>query len=214
MTENKQLNIYQKIQKVKLELSQRNLKKSWKNSYAWFEYYELSDIMPTIIELCDKYDLFTHITFTNEEATLTILNTENKDEYLQYTSPMRELELKGCNQIQCLWWIESYQRRYLFLNALDITESDMFDATSWKEEIKKTEGSNEWAVQKEVSNTDKSDDEKPRFNKENLDKFVTIAKQYKSADEALKEIKQYYRISKDNEGKVRRLYEDLELINS
>ena len=61
---------------------------------------------------------------------------------------------------------------------------------------------------------DKQSSEKPWFNQENLDKFVTIAKQYKNADEALKEIKQYYRISKDNEGKVRRLYEDLELINS
>ena len=90
----------------------------------------------------------------------------------------------------------------------------VIDSIASADEIKKAEGSNTWAVQKEASKADKQDDEKPRFNKENLDKFVTIAKQYKSADEALKEIKQYYRISKDNEGKVRRLYEDLELINS
>lgn len=92
----------------------------------------------------------------------------------------------------------------------------VIDSIASADEIKKAEGSNTWAVQKEVSKTDKSDveAEKPRFNKENLDKFTTIAKQYKNADEALNEIKQYYRISKENEGKVRRLYEDLELINS
>lgn len=91
----------------------------------------------------------------------------------------------------------------------------VIDSIASADEIKKAEGSNTWAVQKEVSKADKSaSDEKPRFNKENLDKFVTIAKQYKNADEALKEIKSFYRISKEKESEVRRLYEDLELINS
>jgi hypothetical protein len=74
-----------------------------------------------------------------------------------------------------------------------------------------------WADKLRNDNTSQNEspnsDEKPRFNKENLDKFVPIAKQYKNADEALKEIRSYYKISKDNESKIRRLYEDLELIN-
>ena len=211
MTENKQPNLYQKIQSIKDELMQMNLKKTWENEYAHFKYYELGDILPAIVDLCLKYKLFTHITFKNEEATLTIVNIDNPEESVEYLSPMRDLELKWCNQIQALWGVETYQRRYLYMNAFDIVEQDMFDATSWKE----NKGSNAWTIQKETSNADTSvSDEKPRFNKENLDKFVPIAKQYKNADEALKEIKQYYRISKDNEGKVRRLYEDLELINS
>ena len=91
----------------------------------------------------------------------------------------------------------------------------VIDSIASADEIKKAEGSNTWAVQKEASKTDTSaSDEKPRFNKENLDKFTTIAKQYKNADEALKEIRSYYKVSKDNEWKIRRLYEDLELINS
>lgn len=91
----------------------------------------------------------------------------------------------------------------------------VIDSIASADEIKKAEGSNTWAVQKEVSKADTSvSDEKPRFNKENLDKFTTIAKQYKNADDALKEIRSYYKVSKDNEWKIRRLYEDLELINS
>lgn len=91
----------------------------------------------------------------------------------------------------------------------------VIDSIASADEIKKAEGSNTWTVQKEVSKADTSaSDEKPRFNKENLDKFTTIAKQYKNADEALKEIRSYYKVSKDNEWKIRRLYEDLELINS
>ena len=91
----------------------------------------------------------------------------------------------------------------------------VIDSIASADEIKKADGSNTWAVQKETSKADTSvSDEKPRFNKENLDKFTTIAKQYKNADDALKEIRSYYKVSKDNEWKIRRLYEDLELINS
>ena len=91
----------------------------------------------------------------------------------------------------------------------------VIDSIASADEIKKADGSNTWAVQKETSKADTSvSDEKPRFNKENLDKFTTIAKQYKNADEPLKEIRSYYKVSKDNEWKIRRLYEDLELINS
>ena len=189
---------------------QMNLKKTWENEYAHFKYYELGDILPAIVDLCLKYKLFTHITFKNEEAILTIVNIDSPEESVEYLSPMRDLELKWCNQIQALWGVETYQRRYLYMNAFDIVEQDMFDATSWKE----NKWSNAWTIQKETSNADTSvSDEKPRFNKENLDKFVPIAKQYKNADDALKEIRSYYKISKDNEWKIRKLYENLEVIN-
>ena len=58
------MNIYQKIQAVKKELSERELKKSGENKFSGFKYYELGDFLPSIIELCAKYGLFTQITFT------------------------------------------------------------------------------------------------------------------------------------------------------
>jgi hypothetical protein len=61
---------------------------------------------------------------------LEISNVENSEESVFYTSPMRELELKGCNQIQALGGVETYQRRYLYLNAFDLVENDTFDAVS------------------------------------------------------------------------------------
>lgn len=90
----------------------------------------------------------------------------------------------------------------------------VIDSIASADEIKKAEGSNTWAVQKEASKTDKQDDEKPWFNQENLDKFVGIAKQYKSADDALKEIKSYYRISRSMGEEVKKLYDNLQVINS
>lgn len=124
------MSIYRKIQLVKQKLLESNLKKSGENKYAGFKYYELGDFIPTIIKLCNEVGLFTKVTFTNEMATLRIINSDKTDQFEEYTSPMRELELKGCNQIQALGGTETYSRRYLYMSAFDITENDMFDATS------------------------------------------------------------------------------------
>ena len=46
----KNMNIYKKIQAVKKELSERELKKSGENTFSKFKYYELGDFLPSIIE--------------------------------------------------------------------------------------------------------------------------------------------------------------------
>ena len=60
-------------------------------------------------------------------ATLTIINCHKPDEKIIFTSPMRDLEIKGLNKIQVLGGIETYQRRYLYLIAFDIVESDLIE---------------------------------------------------------------------------------------
>lgn len=124
----KDKNIYEKMQLAKEEFLKKNIKKSGKNRFANYTYYELADITPVLIELNNKYRLFTQTTFNKEEATLKIINIDKPDEILAYTSPMEELELKGCNKIQALGGTETYQRRYLYMSAYDIIENDMFDA--------------------------------------------------------------------------------------
>jgi hypothetical protein len=128
--ENKELNIYKKMQSVKKKLIEANLKKTGENKYAGFKYYELSDFLPTIAKLCDEIGLFTKIDFdfANDDANLTIVNIDKPEETLVYHSPIRNLELKGCNQIQALGGVQTYSRRYLYMNAFDITENDMFDS--------------------------------------------------------------------------------------
>lgn len=131
MMENK-INIYQKMQAIKEELLEMNLKKSGLNKFANFSYYELSDFLPQIIKLCNKYNLFTQINFDKENGTLTIVNAENTNETISYITPTEELELKGCNKIQALGGTQTYLRRYLYMNAFDITENDLFDNIAGK----------------------------------------------------------------------------------
>lgn len=135
------MNIYEKIQLVKEGILNAKIQKSGENKFAGFKYYELADITPTIIKLCNENKLYTGVSFTKEVALLTIVNIEKPDEILTYTSPMEELELKGCNKIQALGGTETYQRRYLYMSAFDIIEPDMFDKATGRdnEEVKATE---------------------------------------------------------------------------
>ncbi len=130
------MNIYEKIQNVKEKILKDNLKKTGKNKFAGFDYYELSDITPSIIKHCNEEKLFTRISF-GEYAELEIINIENPEERIVYTSPIEELELKGCNKLQALGGVETYSRRYLYFMAFDIIENDLFDATSGEVEEEK-----------------------------------------------------------------------------
>ena len=128
------MNLYEKIACIKEEISKVELKKSGINKFAGFTYYELADFLPTIISLCKKYNVCTYTSFTNDLATLTAINANEPNERIEISSPMKELELKGCNQIQALGGVETYSRRYLYLAMFDIVEGDSFDATAGKDQ--------------------------------------------------------------------------------
>ena len=88
------MNIYEKIQFVKVKLLEANIKKSGQNKFAGYTYYELADFTPYIIKFCEQMKLFTAVSFDKELARLKIVNAENPEEFIEYTSPMEQLELK------------------------------------------------------------------------------------------------------------------------
>ena len=123
-------NLFTKLQAIKVELLNSNIKKSGNNKFSKYEYYELSDFLPSITQLCSKYGVFTTVSFSNDLATLTAINCENTAETYSITSPMRDVELSSCNAIQSLGGVETYQRRYLYMSMFDITEPDQFDGNT------------------------------------------------------------------------------------
>lgn len=127
------MNIYQKLQQCRVELQGASLKKSGLNKFAGYDYFELQDFLPHINNLFLSYGMTSIVSFTAELATLKIINTEKPDEVIEFTSPMAEANLKGCHPIQNLGAVESYQRRYLYVAALEIVEHDALDATTGKE---------------------------------------------------------------------------------
>ena len=120
------MNIYEKMQKAKVELQKKDLKKTGMNKFSNYKYYELGDFMPAINEICLELKLFTQVNFNKENAILTIINIEKVDEKLEYVSEMVKTTLKGCNEIQALGGVQTYQRRYLYMNAFEISENDYY----------------------------------------------------------------------------------------
>ena len=132
------MNVYEKIQAARIELQGMKLKKSGKNKFAGFEYFELADIIPAINKIFNDKKLFSQFSIQEGYATLTITDSEKPTDFVIFTSPVAELELKGCNSIQALGGVHTYLRRYLYMNALEIVEADLFDAVSGEEEKKPT----------------------------------------------------------------------------
>jgi hypothetical protein len=73
------------------------------------------------------------ISFNNDLATMTLINGDNPEEQITFTSPMRDLELKGTNAVQNLGGVQTYLTRYLYIQLLNIVEADVFDSTSGKD---------------------------------------------------------------------------------
>lgn len=132
------MNIYEKLQTARVELQNKKLKKSGKNKFAGFEYFELSDFLPTINEIFKQYKLFSQFIITDNQASLHIIDAEKIEDAVVFTMPTAELELKGCNKLQALGGVNTYLRRYLYLNALEIVEADLFDAEAGKDKEKPT----------------------------------------------------------------------------
>lgn len=123
------MNIYQKLNASRTALQASKLSKSGHNKFAGYSYFELGDFLPAINASFEKLGLFSQVSFTNEMATLTITDCDKPEDKIVFTSPMAEASLKGVHPIQNLGAVETYQRRYLYLTALEIVEHDALDAS-------------------------------------------------------------------------------------
>ena len=133
------MNIYEKMNQLKEYFAQTELKKSGKNKFAGFEYFELKDIIPTILKLEKEIGLYSLVTFDKDNATLKFYDTEKPtaSEFIVTQVPMiTDFEMAKANKVQSMGAVVTYFRRYLYVTALDIVENDVFDAISGKEETK------------------------------------------------------------------------------
>jgi len=160
------MSIYEKLLKARIELHSTKLKKTGKNAFSGYDYFELEDIMPKILELMDKYKFIGIVSYTNELATLTLLDCEKPEDKIIFTSPMSTANLKGCHDVQNLGAVETYERRYLYITAFEIIENDILDRTHNKNET-------EWKV-KSASTTMKSG----KYAGKTIEEIYAIDKDY------------------------------------
>ena len=143
----KEKNLNESIIEIRCELQAKNLKKSGKNKFAGFDYFELSDFLPTLNELMKKYKINDVFTIKDGIASLTLILGEEKQEYTMpfviFDTPLTFKKDKNGNyvkdkngdyvqvpsmqDIQYLGALNTYYKRYLYLNAFGITDGEIID---------------------------------------------------------------------------------------
>ena len=121
--------VHKKLMNARMALQSMQLKKSGHNKFAGYQYFELGDFLPQINEIFHSLGLCGVISYTKEYADLTITDVDDGT-CVVVTSPMVEANLKGAHAIQNLGAVETYQRRYLWMTAMEIVEHDALDSSA------------------------------------------------------------------------------------
>ena len=135
-TKDKAQNVYQKLLKARAMFLGSDTKKSGKNMQLAFKYFELDDIVPVATKIFEEVGLISLVNFTSDTATMMIVNTDNGEDNVAFTTPFTMLEpivsntgKKATNEMQALGSSITYMRRYLYMIALDICEPDNIEPT-------------------------------------------------------------------------------------
>lgn len=136
----------QSIINIRVKLQNAKLKKSGKNKFAGFDYFELADFLPKLNELMQEEGINDLFTIEDGKATLTLIKSEEGNgiktqeysiPFILFDTPVNlkqdaktgEIrEIKSMQDIQYLGALNTYYKRYLYLNAFGITDGDVIDA--------------------------------------------------------------------------------------
>ena len=138
-TKTANLNVYQKLLAARAKFLESDVQKTGKNMHLSFKYFELDDIVPTATRIFSEVGLIPIVNFTSDVATMTVVNTDNPEEVIPFVAPFNQIApivsnagKQATNEMQALGSSITYMRRYLYMIALDICESDSFDANVGK----------------------------------------------------------------------------------
>lgn len=120
------MNILEKINVAKKALYAKGLNKSGRNDFSKYDYFELADFLPDLVALENQLGFICIISF-NENAELCIMDTDQPESQIIFSSPMSTAALKGMHEVQNLGAVQTYLRRYLYVTAFEIVEHDALD---------------------------------------------------------------------------------------
>ena len=120
------------IIKIRVELQNAKLKKSGRNKFAGFEYFELADFLPKLNELMLEEEMNDRFYVQNGYAVLELIKGEESQTYTipfsQFDVPVNKQGQPSMQEIQYLGALNTYYKRYLYLNAFGITDGEVIDS--------------------------------------------------------------------------------------
>jgi len=122
------MSVHTKLMQARVALQKQEIKKSGRNTFANYSYMELGDFLIPTQTIFAELGLCGVVSFSAEYATLVITDTDDGSKIV-ITSPMGSAALKGCHEVQNIGAVETYQRRYLWVTAMEIVEHDALDCS-------------------------------------------------------------------------------------
>lgn len=121
-----------RFQTMRVNVQKKCNKKSGKNTHIGFTYFELGDFLLTANEEMLNQGMYpTFQIRTEENLAELVVQDFYSDSHMRFTLPLAEARVGGsANPIQQLGAMNTYLKRYLYLNALELAESDVVDASS------------------------------------------------------------------------------------
>lgn len=123
--------LLRQIQKCKIELKKQDLKKSGYNGHNKYHYFELDDFLACVEIILDKHGLASFFYFEGGVATLTICDEEgNSHKWNTKCVPAKPRE-NGYDvgvHMKSEQAIQTYARRTLWLQAMEITEPNAIES--------------------------------------------------------------------------------------
>src|SRR5690242_17443467 len=93
-------NVHRKLSAARKKFHTLRLKKTGKNTFAGYDYFELGDFLVPALDVFDEFGLGAIVSFDRELATMTIRDLDNPSDTIVITSPMGSAALKGCHEVQ------------------------------------------------------------------------------------------------------------------
>ena len=123
---------WKKIAEGRTWFLQQKIKKSGKNNYQKFSYFELKDIIPFHRQICDELKIEAWYELTHDYAYLHIIDLEQDDgqETVKFSFPIRKESTSGkvTKDMQDDGAIQTYTKRYLYVQLWDISDADAIDS--------------------------------------------------------------------------------------
>ena len=129
--------LLQKTQTAKEMFLSSGIKPTGYNSYQKYNYFALEDIVPAVVKICCELGLATQFKFTRECGRLFIIDLETGCKQVFTTpipTPTNTKATEQCKEIQA---IQTYSRRALYLQWLEIVEVNSIELENTSTKQKK-----------------------------------------------------------------------------
>ena len=144
------LSLTKKIMIIRNEIKRFNIMKNGANNNIGYSYFELDDFLEIANSLFNKYDVYVEYSGTKELGVLTVINIENEEEKREYTMEKPKIVAIGDYSVKEIGYINTYIKRNLYINLLELTESIYIDRNLSYDETRKIAENNRVEKEKEI----------------------------------------------------------------